>query len=801
MATGRAPSTSGSNTPQARVGIDLSQLRNAPNIARQAGQATAREIQNAFRTLQNEQRIAIQQAQQTTAAVRAQQAQITATSRAESQQRIQQARAESVTQQQAARAATATVIEEEKRKTAAFNAEIRAREREQSVSQGSGINIGGIGQQALGAFGIGLGVGGVIQLGRQADELARASAQAERTRQSFGNLAAGVGQSANSMLADMRKASKGLVADSDLVLSANRAMLLGVAQSGDELAQLLEVARVRGQAMGESTTDAFNDIVTGIGRLSPRILDNLGIIVDEQQAYEIFAQSLGRTADSLTDMERKQALLNAILKDSAPLVDAAGTAADNAADKYERLDTAQKNFAEAAGTVVKDAGEGNIDMWTRLTTAATGYLNAINQIQRFGFTNNAPLPPLLDSAANRMNRSLPPPRNPNSLTQAQRDVYLDRYQSRQEVGTRERSDLSDATRSFGRQQAKMESDYQISVLREAEDFARKRLNQERKFNLSLLDVAQDSARQRVKWEADMQRTINDQRQERDERIADAREDSAKRIAKMEEDYEKDRLRRAQDLSDQLLDAAGQLDAKQVYELQRNAAREEKQAQEQHQEQIDNERESLQERIDDANDAFDKFERQQHDSLQRRLDEQAENDALRLEEMKQAFADQKAQEDTEREIDLGRRADDHARQVAEQNSAQAERIQQIKDHAKEQRDEIDEQFKKDLAAVGIYVDGYKKEINRIVNEAILSGRRFIKGIIPQAVYPGHPSEADPYVDRVPPISSNTSTSSWTQTNNARHVTVQPGAIVVQTHPNMSRNEILGIMTDLIESLDQ
>ena len=35
--------------------------------------------------------------------------------------------------------------------------------------------------------------------------------------------------------------------------------------------------QVRGRAMGLSTTQAFGDIVTGIGRMSPLILDNLGI--------------------------------------------------------------------------------------------------------------------------------------------------------------------------------------------------------------------------------------------------------------------------------------------------------------------------------------------------------------------------------------------------------------------------------------------------------------------------------------------------------------------------------------------
>ena len=42
---------------------------------------------------------------------------------------------------------------------------------------------------------------------------------------------------------------------------------------------LINVARSRGAAMGLTLTQAFNDIVTGLGRESALILDNLGITI------------------------------------------------------------------------------------------------------------------------------------------------------------------------------------------------------------------------------------------------------------------------------------------------------------------------------------------------------------------------------------------------------------------------------------------------------------------------------------------------------------------------------------------
>jgi hypothetical protein len=85
------------------------------------------------------------------------------------------------------------------------------------------------------------------------------------------------------------------------MLSANKAMSLGVADSTDEFTTLMEIARVKAKNMGLSTTQAFNDIVTGLGRSSPLILDNLGITINATEAQEEYAKALGKTASELTE--------------------------------------------------------------------------------------------------------------------------------------------------------------------------------------------------------------------------------------------------------------------------------------------------------------------------------------------------------------------------------------------------------------------------------------------------------------------------------------------------------------------
>ena len=202
----------------------------------------------------------------------------------------------------------------------------------------------------LGGIAAGLGIGATVALVGQVtsaiDEMAQSADRLDRLRGSFDSLAQGAGQSSDQMLQAMRAASNGMIADSDLILSANKAMLLGVADSGEELAALLRVAQARGQAMGLSVTQAFSDIVTGLGRESALILDNLGITVDLTSVMDNYAKSLGVAADQLDAAQRKQALLNEVMRQSQGMTPSLPTGPGAAAAQAE---VAQQQAREAVG--------------------------------------------------------------------------------------------------------------------------------------------------------------------------------------------------------------------------------------------------------------------------------------------------------------------------------------------------------------------------------------------------------------------------------------------------------------------
>ena len=217
-----------------------------------------------------------------------------------------------------------------------------------------GADAGGL-EQSLGKVAAGLAaafsVAAISRIAETAFELARTGAEAERLGTAFGTLSNQAGANAGEMLAAMDDAAQGTISNADLMLAANRAMLLGVADSAEEMSQLLEVASARGKAMGLSTSQAFGDIITGIGRMSPMILDNLGIVVDQAAANEAYAASLGKTAESLSDAERKQALLNAVISSSTGLVRENEAAGRDSAANFERMDAAITNAKDALGAM------------------------------------------------------------------------------------------------------------------------------------------------------------------------------------------------------------------------------------------------------------------------------------------------------------------------------------------------------------------------------------------------------------------------------------------------------------------
>lgn len=136
-------------------------------------------------------------------------------------------------------------------------------------------------------------------------------AQIQTLKNSFDSLSRATGEYVPT-LAELRRATHGMVSDTDLLLRANEALALGIPT--ENLDELFDAAVRLGKAMGIDATQGIQALTIGVGRQSRLVLDNLGIIVRAEDAYEEYARAVGKTAETLTDSERRIAFQTVALE-------------------------------------------------------------------------------------------------------------------------------------------------------------------------------------------------------------------------------------------------------------------------------------------------------------------------------------------------------------------------------------------------------------------------------------------------------------------------------------------------------
>lgn len=215
-------------------------------------------------------------------------------------------------------------------------------------------------------------VNGIRSMVSAAKEMVEISAQAKTVKTAFENLAAAQGQDAQKMLANMRDLSKGTIADLELMKQANQALLLGLPV--DRFGDMLTIARSSAQATGQSMDFMLNSIVTGLGRGSKLMLDNLGIMIDTQKAYENYAATLGTTADKLDDNQKKQAFINEALRIGTENAKNAGDAQLTVGDRLAQMAAQAENAKVALAESLGPAMEITLRSAQRFISIFTGFL-------------------------------------------------------------------------------------------------------------------------------------------------------------------------------------------------------------------------------------------------------------------------------------------------------------------------------------------------------------------------------------------------------------------------------------------
>ena len=204
---------------------------------------------------------------------------------------------------------------------------------------------------------------------RQIAKFSQEAAKVESMKTAFNTLSGSTGKAATVMM-QLDRAVGGTMSQFDLLQQANNALLLGVADNSHQMAEMFEIAKRLGQAMGRDVKTSVESLITGIGRQSVKWLDNIGLIVRVGQANKAYAEQLGTTVGKLTDVQKRQAFLNATLEAARRKALGLPPVVETASDVFA-------SFGSAVDNAGKNIGEGLLPATILVTKAMTGMMNAV----------------------------------------------------------------------------------------------------------------------------------------------------------------------------------------------------------------------------------------------------------------------------------------------------------------------------------------------------------------------------------------------------------------------------------------
>lgn len=134
------------------------------------------------------------------------------------------------------------------------------------------------------------------------------------------------------IMEDTQKATRGMV--SNLQILKSGALMSSFGIPIENLAENMGIIQKLAVRTGQDTQYMFDSLARGVSRLSPAILDNLGLQIKLNDAYATYAAQMNKSVDSMDAFEKKQAVLAEVMRQATDLTENI----DPAASYQARLD-------------------------------------------------------------------------------------------------------------------------------------------------------------------------------------------------------------------------------------------------------------------------------------------------------------------------------------------------------------------------------------------------------------------------------------------------------------------------------
>jgi hypothetical protein len=213
---------------------------------------------------------------------------------------------------------------------------------------------------------------------RPIGRLISGSASLENLKTAFNTLT-GATEDSEVALNKLQEATNNTMSEFDLFQQANNAMILGVTKNSDEMAEMFDIAQRLGRALGRDTASSVESLVTGIGRQSRLMLDNIGIVVDTEKAYKDYAEKLEITSERLTDAQKKQAFLDATMESARKKVKGLGDELPTTKDSLDAFTASVSNLGVTIGNNIPFT-DTLLTFFTNLTNKANDFIKGNEEI-------------------------------------------------------------------------------------------------------------------------------------------------------------------------------------------------------------------------------------------------------------------------------------------------------------------------------------------------------------------------------------------------------------------------------------
>jgi hypothetical protein len=187
---------------------------------------------------------------------------------------------------------------------------------------------------------------------QQAFAALQRAAQFEQLIAGTNTLAASVGTSGTTVINTLKEITNQQLTLSEAATTANISLSAGF--NIDQIQKLGEVSLKASRALGRNLTDSLTRLSRGTAKLEPELLDELGIFTRLEPALEAYALKTGKSVQSLTAFERRQAFVNAAIEEGSRKFGNINTSVPTTAEAFEKLAASFLDLATKIGSFLAD---------------------------------------------------------------------------------------------------------------------------------------------------------------------------------------------------------------------------------------------------------------------------------------------------------------------------------------------------------------------------------------------------------------------------------------------------------------